>query len=115
MRATIDLAGLVSAEFITHDNVPGVFIPFEPNCTVKYDKGGRRAYASIHFYPSRPGKSFNQVGFQTIPQEYADKYLSSPRYAGKRDKVAWLWTEDQNQESGGVVSSADFDRIVGGR
>lgn len=115
MRLTVDLTGFVNAELVSRDGIPGVFIPFEPNCNVKYDKGGRHAYASFALCQAFPNKPYSFVGIEVIPMQYADKYLADPRYAGKRCKMAWLWEGDSYQESGGVVSEADFERIVGGR
>ena len=114
MRATIDLAGLVNAEIISRDGVPGVFIPIEPNCTIKYGSRGRRVFASFRLWPASVKKNYDFRGIQTIPNEYADKYLSNPIYAGKRDRIAWAWSEDANRDGGGLVSEADFERIVGG-
>lgn len=115
MQVTVDLAGLVNAELISNDGIPGVFIPFEPNCTVKYDKSGRHAYVAFRLWPARPNKQYSHTGTQIIPQKYADKFLSDPRYAGKQERVAYLWSGDGDRESGGLVTEADFEKIVGGR
>lgn len=113
MKITVDLAGLVGAEFISHEHVPGVFIPFTPNCVVSHNASGRHAYVGFKMKKPATLKSYDEGGTQIIPREHFERFLEDPKYSGKRRYVAWLFRGDGSSGEGGVVSSEDFDRIVG--
>lgn len=113
MRVTVDLAAFVGAEYMSKDNVPGIFIPLVPNVAYKVGPGGRHAFAHFQLWPNRSAKSFDYDGTQRIPKEHADRYLESPEYAGKRPKCAWVWSD--GTPPGGLVTKEDFDKIVGGK
>ena len=113
MRITVDLAGLVNAEFTSKDGVPGVFIPIVPNLTHKVDRSGRHAYASFIAWPSPPSKEYDFDGRQNIPKEHYEKYLENPAYAGRPRKVAWV-RNDRDNKPGGPMTQEDLERMLQG-
>lgn len=111
MRITVDLAGLVNAEFMSKDGVPGVFIPLVPNLIHRIDRGGRHAYASFVVWPSPPTKGYDYDGKLNIPREHLDKYLENPAYAGKPRKVAWV-RNGRDERPSGFVTTEDLERML---
>lgn len=113
MRISIDLLKLIGAEPMERNRVPGVFIPLVPNTQVVYGKKGMAAYVSIFVSSVKSLKPFDYRGRISIPEEHKDRYLETDTLIKRNPTVAWGWSDKRSSSGSALVSSEEFENLVG--